>query len=194
MRPTWLGPAALAAAAAALPAPATAAPRVTTDPPLQPRFKQAITDYAVRCPERSVTFGGRGYEGPESVAIEPGQAVTFRAQRENRSTRHFVRCLPDDFPGWTYRRVGRQTPRWYAMTPNIDFFDVTRTKRFVAIFDHHGAPVWWYRAQDRIAHDARLIDGNIVYAETPPGGAFGWQPTDGYYVRRPDGTLVRTLR
>src|SRR5687767_3795689 len=112
MRARWLGPVALAAAAA-LPVPAaTAAPLVSTEPSLQPRFKPAITDYAVRCPDRSVTFGGRGYDGPESVSIEPGQAVKFRARRENRRSRHFVRCLPDDFPTWKYKRNGRQEARW----------------------------------------------------------------------------------
>ena len=173
--------------------PASAAPLVTTDPPLQPRFRPAITDYGVRCPERSMTFGGRGYDGPESVAIEPGQAVAFRALRKGDTTRHFVRCVPDDFPTWTFRSVGTQTPRWYVLTPGINF-DVTRTKRFVVIFDQNGAPVWWFRSPERLVQDARLIHGKIAYADAPPGGIFGSVPTDAYRIRRPDGALVRSLQ
>jgi hypothetical protein len=177
--------------AACLPASATAAPLVTTDPPLQPRFRPAITDYALRCPDRSVTISGPGYNGPGSVAIQPGQEIAISVSHDDRTTRHFARCLPDDFPAWTYERNGHQEHRWFLMTPGVSFS--SPIKPFVAIFDRYGAPVWWYRSPSGQAHDARLIDGNIAYAEAPPHGTFNDEAPLHYRVRQPDGTLVRSI-
>src|SRR5688572_30653224 len=176
------------AAAASVPASATA---ITTDPPLQPHFRQAIPDYAIRCPDRSFTIGGRGYDGPESVEIEPGQARAFRVGNGDRRTRHHVRCLPEDFPSWSYRKNGPQVHRWFLMTLGVSF--VNPIKPFIVIFDRYGAPLWWYRSPSGQAHDARLFDGNITYAEAPPGGVFNAESRLAYRVRRPDGTLVRSI-
>ena len=68
----------IALVAAVLPSSATAAPLVTTDPPLQPRFRQTIADYAIHCPDRSLTITAEGRE--RTSAIEPGQAVEFRSR------------------------------------------------------------------------------------------------------------------
>ena len=190
---------------ACLPAQAKAAsPTVTTEPTLRPGFSRAVTDYVARCPDRSLSItvrrtrgarvrvAGRPYSEPRTVTIEPGQAVPIRVQTRRRVTRHFVRCLPDDFPGWTYRRVGPQIPRWYFVTPGAPIGEPTG--RLMAIFDHRGVPVWWYRsaAGDDI-HNVHLIDGNIAYAEANRGG-FGTNPNFAYRIRRPDGRLVRTIR
>jgi hypothetical protein len=188
MRVARLALIALAAAASA-PVSATA---LTTDPPIQPHFRQAIKDYAIRCPDRSFTIGGRGYDGPESFSIEPGQRVSFSVRKNGSAIRHHVRCLPDDFPSFFFRREGRQERRWYLLTPGVSFSNPV--KPFVAIFDHHGAPLWWYRSPSGQAHDARLIDGNIAYAEAPPGGIFNPDQALTYRIRKPDGTLVRSLQ
>jgi Arylsulfotransferase (ASST) len=188
VKAAWVVPVVLAA----LPGSASAAPLVTTDPPLQPKFAPRITDYAVRCPERTVAVSGRRYEGPESVALEPGQAFSFRVRHDGLHTRHFVRCLPDDFPSFFFRGEGRQKPRWYLLTPGVSFS--SPVKPFVTIFDQHGAPLWWYRSPSGQAHDARLIDGSIAYAEAPPGGIFNPEEALTYRIRAPDGTLVRSLQ
>ena len=191
MRAAWLLPIAFAASIGA-PGPAAAAPLVTTDPPLQPGFSPRVSDYAVRCPDRSVAIRGRGYRGPESVPVEPGQAFKFRVRRKGRRSRHFARCLPDDFPTWRFRRVGPQARQWYLITPGISFSNPI--KPFIAVFDRHGAPLWWYRSPTGVAHDAKIIDGDIAYAEAPPGGVFGAEDRLAYRIRRPDGRLVRSIR
>ncbi len=178
------------ATAATVPASATAA--ITTDPPIQPNFSHAIEDYAIRCPDRSFTIEGSGYDGAESLAIEPGQRVSFSVRKDGRAIRHHVRCLPDDFPSWFYRRNGPQVHRWFLMTLGVSFSHPV--KPFVVIFDRYGAPLWWYRSASGQAHDARLIDGNIAYAEAPPGGLFNAQSRLTYRIRQPDGTLVRSLQ
>jgi hypothetical protein len=103
-----------------------------------------------------------------------------------------VRCVPDDFPNWSYRAVGPQTPRWYLLTPGASLSSDFPARSYVAIFDHHGVPVWWYRSPTPIAHDARLIDGNVAYAEANPG-TFGSQYYVAYRIRRLDGSLVHSV-
>jgi hypothetical protein len=190
--------------AACLPTQAMAAsPSVTTEPSLRPGFKRAISDYVVRCPDRSlkvavrrigsarVTLDDRRYRDPRTVPIEPGRDVTIRVRQDGRVTRHFVRCLPDDFPSWRFRRFGPQTPRWYLLTPGASWPGFQSTP-FVAIFDHRGVPIWWYRnATD--AHDARLMGGKIVYCDANPGG-FGYTNLVRYRMLRPDGTVVRSIQ
>lgn len=177
------------AAAACAPVPASA---LTTDPPLQPHFKAAIKDYAVRCPDRTLAISGKGYDGPASVPIQPGQAVRFEVRRGGETQRHFARCLPDDFPTWFYRKNGPQVHRWFLMTLGVSF--ANPVKPFIVIFDRYGAPLWWYRSPSGQAHDARLIDGNIAYAEAPPGGTFNAEAPLTYRVRQPNGTLVRSIQ
>ena len=60
---------------------------------------------------------------------------------------------------------------------------------FTAVFDAHGAPVWWMRRDDGTpAYDARLVPGDgIVWA----GHDNGEYP---YVFRALDGTVTRTLR
>jgi hypothetical protein len=191
------------AAAAGLPAAShAAAPLIASDPPLQPRFSHAVADYAVRCPDRSLELAARRQPGTRvtlagrrvrkaDVPIEPGQALTLRVSRDRRTTRHFVRCVPDDFPGWTFRRVGPQAPRWYLMTLGVSFG--VPHQPFVAVFDHHGVPVWWYRSATGLGADAQLVGGNIGYFESLPG-SFGADDVIAFRIRRPDGGIVRTIR
>ena len=192
------------AVAACLPAEAMASsPAVTTEPSLQPGFHRSVSDYVIRCPDRSLTVavrrirktkvvvdGRRTTREQRTVPIEPGKAVPIVVGQRGRVTRHFVRCLPDDFPRWRYRHVGAQVPRWYLLTPGIHF--EKPSVPFVAIFDHHGVPVWWYRPIED-AHDALLVGGNIAYAEANAGG-FGYEEFGAYRILRPDGSLVRTIR
>jgi arylsulfotransferase ASST len=189
--------------AAWLPVQAMAAsPAVTTEPSLRPGFTRAVTDYVVFCPDRSltvtvrhprgatVTVDGRRVSEPRTVPIEPGEAVPIRVQKGERTTRHFVRCLPDDFPDWRFRSVGPQTPLWYVRT----MVHLQRGGQFVSIFDHHGVPVWWYRSPvGQYVHNAHLIEGNIAYADSNRGG-FGVLDSAAYRIVRPDGTVVRTIQ
>src|SRR6185436_13954778 len=171
------------AIAASVPASATAAPAITTDPPIQPNFRHVIKDYAIRCPDRSFTISGDGYDGPDSFAIEPGQRVSFSVEKGDDVIRHHIRCLPDDFPTWEYHRNGPQEHRWFLMTPGVSFS--SPIKPFVTIFDRYGAPLWWYRSPSGQAHDARIIDGNSAYAEAPPGGTVNDEAPLTYRIRQP---------
>ena len=206
--PLWLVPVALALAAC-LPAQARAAV-VKTEPSVRPGFKRALTDYVVRCPDRSLTVrvrrgrgtkvkvAGRRTRKKRTVAIEPGQARRIVVRKHGRVTRHFVRCLPDYFPRWRYRARGPQKPRWYLMTPNHTLTPTSVARpadQLVAIFNHHGVPVWWYRSPaGGWVRDARLIGGNIAFAETGSGRGFARFDSDAYRILRPDGSLVRTIR
>ena len=194
---------ALLAVAACLPAHAIAAsPGITSQPSFFPDFKRAVDDYVVRCPDRSLTVAVRRAHGASvavddrrvaesrTVPIQPGEEVTIRVRHGDRVTRHFVRCLPDGFPAWHWRGFGPQTPGWYVLTP----VDRLEGGHRVMIFDHHGVPVWWYRSPaGEAVHDARLIGGDIAYAETNRG-SFGRQAWSNYRIIRPNGTLVRSIQ
>ncbi len=190
---------------ACLPVQATAAsPVLTTEPSLRPGFKQAVSDYVVRCPDRSltvtvrqepetrVTVDGDRTREQRTVPIEEGQAVPIIVRKQDRVTRHFVRCLPDDFPEWHYRRVGPQTPRWYLLTPGPNFDKPPNP--FAVIFDHYGVPVWWLRpSTPGVFHNLRLIDGKLAYAEAADKG-FGYVDSKMFRIIRPDGSVVRSIR
>jgi hypothetical protein len=190
---------------ACLPVQAVAAsPVITTEPSLRPGFSQAVGDYVVSCPDRSLTVAvrpaletrvvvdGRRTRERRTVPIEPGQTVPILVERRDRVTRHFVRCLPDDFPSWRFHRAGRGMPRRYLLTPGVHF--EKPTKPFAAIFDRNGVPVWWYRASTGVFHDARLIGGHIAYAGAVSGLGFGTEDSAAYHLLRPDGSLVHSIQ
>ena len=205
--PVPLVPLALAMAACAPVQAKAASPIVTTEPSVRPGFSQAVSDYVVRCPDRSltvavrrapdtrVTVDGRRTREQRTVPIEPGQAVPIIVRQQDRVSRHFVRCLPDDFLSWRYhRRGGVQTPRWYLLSPGPHFLKPPNP--FGVIFDHHGVPVWWLRPSEEVLfHDLRVIDGNIGYAEAGrEGKGFNFEDPMAVRVIRPDGRLVRSLQ
>jgi hypothetical protein len=169
---------------------AQAAPLVTTEPALFPKFHRSITDFVVRCPDRTLAIDAPG-QNVRQVPIAPGQSVRVTLRHDHRVTQHFVRCLPDDFPTWAFRHDGEQPERWYFMTVGAGFETLPRP--FIVVFDRHGVPMWWYRSPTGSATDARLLGGNIGYAESHPGG-FGADERVVYRIREPDGRLLRSIR
>ena len=68
--------------------------------------------------------------------------VTVRNEAGGRASRYHVRCLPDDFPTYTFTRDGPVSPDYFAA--DTGFAPVKN--RYAIIFDDHGVPIWWYRA------------------------------------------------
>ncbi len=73
------------------------------------------------------------------------------------------------------------------MAPSLSF---GLTKRYVAFFDTHGAPVWWYRADAAPSVVKLLPDDSVALAPSSGGYAVRDAP---FEVRRLDGTLLRTI-
>jgi hypothetical protein len=167
---------------------------------LLPEFRAANSAYTVECSkpvrlrvqsgkERAARIGGRSaFRGVRSPLLEldPSQAVVVR-RGERRYT---VRCLPEDFPEYSYKRKRRGTGGLFAVTP-LGFGSLD--PNYVAIFNDFGAPVWWLPAPERAIDAHALEDGKIAFS-TYFGGGYGQDERQGYRVVRPDGKLVAELR
>jgi Arylsulfotransferase (ASST) len=184
-------------------APVHAQVDVSAVPGLQPRFEPGATDYVSRCPrhgplrisvhaadgDRVSVAGGpeRGGSFEVSLRRRTGARTSIRVRTAAGATRRYnVRCLPRDFPGWTAERHGTPQAQWIVAAP---------LGAYVAIFDSHGAPVWWKHA--RVAPftpwDAKLLDGGHI-AWGRDYGHFGTRSDGGYEVWTLDGRLVRHVR
>ena len=184
-------------AAALLGAPAEAQPPPSSEvnfgaPSLFPKFAPGIRDYVVHCNDAPVTVTVHASMGWEvSVAANPFRSgdfsqvvplgsgleftVAVRDVARSQLYRYYVRCLPNDFPKYTFSRYGPVSPK---------YFSADREARYAIIFDGHGVPMWWYRAQ---AHDTRVLgNGNVLWADQSLSSR-EWE------VHRLDGSLVRTL-
>jgi hypothetical protein len=187
-------------------APAGAAVELSTKPKLRPAFDRTVTDYVARCAsgkalrvfvrasdgDRVSVGGGKRHGGTfeRRVSRAPGQAFTIRLRSGEKTTRYHVRCLPSDFPDWSFQANGRAQAQWYVLAPTGGL-----AEGYVAIFDTHGVPVWWWHSSSYGPWDAKLLpDGTLAWAHFF-GDHFGIRGhRNAYEVRRLDGTLVRRVR
>ncbi|MGH2926556.1 MAG: aryl-sulfate sulfotransferase [Solirubrobacterales bacterium] len=166
----------------------------TTKPALSPNFSPGVHDYVAHCNGGSVTVAVHASSGwhvriddhpyrkgdfSEVVPLSAGQALTVTERRtQSEIYSYYVRCLPEDFPQYTFTRFGPVSPKYFTVNNGLAPPD----HRYGIIFNNQGVPVWWYRS---VAKDIRVLaDGTLLWANGTP---------DGYEVHRLDGTLVRTL-
>ena len=182
---------------------------ITAEPALYPDFDPAVSDYVTRCGSGPVAVtvsapsatevaiaGGSARTGDftEDVTLAPGERVELSTTTSGRTSTFHVRCLPDDFPDWTYSRPGDPTARFYITTPqSVAAPDGETASVYVAIFDDHGVPVWWQKAAG--ATDAKLLpDGTIGWGVTEAGGIYNTDSASGFDLHRLDGSLVDTWK
>jgi hypothetical protein len=164
---------------------------------LYPTFRPLIHDYVVRCHDGPVTVNGhadgaweaavgnhpfRQGSFSEGVSLATGLQFTVIVLRVGGSQayRYHVRCLPDDFPDYTFTRSGPVSPRFFSVD---EAFFPAPTQRYAMIFNGHGVPLWWSRAA---AWATRVRpNGNVLWCDFADDQTFG--------VHRLDGTLVRNL-
>ncbi|MEA2375119.1 MAG: hypothetical protein QOD53_1582 [Thermoleophilaceae bacterium] len=126
------------------------------------------------------------------VQRRAGAGFSLRVRRHSgRVRRYHVRCLPPDFPAWTVERHGTPQARWYVMAPQLPGHG-----GFVAIFDAHGAPVWWRRSPsaDVMPWDAKLLGHGLLAWATNFGDHFGVRQESAYEAHALNGRLVRRIR
>jgi Arylsulfotransferase (ASST) len=163
---------------------------------LFPKYRPDAHDYAVRCDGQPVTvrahvggdwlaaIGNHPYRSGDYDAVVPlgaGQdfTITVRQPGDSRRYRYHVRCLPNDFPAYTFSRSGPVSPRFFAVD---QAFFRPQAKRFAIVFDNYGAPVWWYRVPARSPRV--LANGTVLWFDLP---SYSWE------IHRLDGSLVRKL-
>jgi hypothetical protein len=170
--------------------------RLTATPGLFPAYAPSIHDYVIRCaggPTVTVSTWSaagttaviQGKAGRSArVAIAPGRAVTVAARAAGGTSSYHIRCLPNDFPSFQVSGPGAPS-RLYVTTPSLALGGTGG--HYVAIFDNHGVPVWWYRDAGTPI-DAKLLPGHLIAYATFNGA------DPAYQVRRLDGTLVSRVR
>jgi Arylsulfotransferase (ASST) len=159
---------------------------------LSPKFGPNIHDYVVRCHNRPATVNVhlsgaweaaianhpyRSGDFSEVMPLSVGRAFTITVRQVGRPQLYpyHVRCLPNDFPEYTFTRHRPVSPRFFSV-------DMQYFSRYAIIFDNHGAPIWWYHGS---AHGTRVLpDGTVLW--------FG-RSSGQYEIHRLDGSLVRTL-
>ncbi len=169
--------------------------KVSFSTPTQfPKFNPSVYDYVVRCHDGPVTVNGHASGGwllaidnqtfrsgdfSRNVALRAGKAFTATAKNGPNLYRYHVRCLPDDFPDYTFTHDGPASPRFFSVD---EAFVPQPSDRYAMIFDDHGVPVWWYRAP---AWDVRVL----------PSGKVLWFnfSTHEFEIHELDGSLIRTL-
>jgi hypothetical protein len=166
---------------------------IATHPALFPVFDPQVSDYVTRCTGRTVKVvvaapagtdvavdGGPPRRGAftEKVSLQAGQGFSFTRTTGAVSMTHYVRCLPADFPQWTFKRFAPGEPEFY----------VVAVADYVFALDGNGVPIWWFNDKGAPS-DAKFLDD----------GTFAWAtdrstPNARYAIRRLDGRLAREVK
>jgi len=127
------------------------------------------------------------------IAIEPGAKpgadfpIVVRADGRRRT--YLVRCLPADFPSWRFRGYAETAPGLFTVA-----FRASRDSRpWVIVFDHEGAPRWWYSPPTRALWGQILRDGTASWARSF-GDGYGLDRRMAHEVRSLSGELLRLVR
>jgi hypothetical protein len=180
---------------------AAAKPSVTarSGDSIQPGFVWRVPDYAARCEGgaldlrvhgakdwRARIAGGRAHRKSFNVSIPltAGQRVNliFKRQRRDVTRRFHVRCLPDDFPPYSFHRLRPGGADLFMVAPQtIDEND------YAVAFNGDGVPVWWFASPTPV--DAKVLpDGTISFFRD---GRFDIRTLSGKLIRRiGNGNLV----
>jgi Arylsulfotransferase (ASST) len=167
---------------------------VNSVPSLFPEFAPDIHDYVVRCNDGPVmvdVHASSGWEAAiddhpfrrgrfsEVVPLSEGRAftLTVRNVRRTQLYRYYTRCLPDDFPKYTFTRYAPISPRFFSVAPRPPYL----AGQYAIIFDNHGVPIWWYPEP---AYDTRVL----------PDGSVLWWNFSGFATHRLDGSVIRTFK
>ncbi len=173
-----------------------ASTRVTTSPALSPSFDPSNTDYVTRCDgtssfqiELQTALGStvsvdhrasqRGFFS-DSVPLGFNQEFSFTLASGGSSRTYYVRCLPSDFPAYTFTKYSQPSEFGYLTTPVFG----PGAEHYVIMFDNQGVPIWW---------DEDLVD-YPVNATLMPDGTIAWMGSSGFETRysfhRLDGTVT----
>jgi hypothetical protein len=188
----------LGGAGAAAGAPPPGEVSFSTIPSLFPSFSPEIPDYVVRCNDGPVTVEGNSStrwewaigngpfrRGPfvQPVPLGSGQAFRINVREvgvPHPVYRYNVRCLPNDFPNYTFTRYRPVSPKYFTASRDWVPYD----EQWGMVFDRYGVPIWWIHAP---AHGTRVLpDGNILWSDRST------LPKD-WEIHRLDGSFVRTL-
>ncbi len=166
-------------------------------PTLFPDYAPQVHDYVVRCGNRAVTVATHTSEpwraavndqplasGDHSVVVPlragKGFTVTIAETGSQQLNRYYVRCLPGDFPTYTFSREGPVSPQFFT----ADDAFAPLAHRYAMIFDNNGVPIWWYHLP--VEGPRVLADGTVLWFHSNGSSSR-------YEIHRLNGSLVRAL-
>jgi arylsulfotransferase ASST len=171
---------------------------------LYPDFDPAETRYVSRCGRGAAAIridAGAGTRvavgsaaartGAMRIApdVRPGEDFTLAVIGGDERRTYDVRCLPADFPSWRFERLRPIQPGLFVVS-----FRASRNARpWVIVFDHEGAPRWWYSPDTRALWAQVLSSGAVSWARSF-GDGYGLDPRMAHEVRSPSGDLIRLVR
>lgn len=156
---------------------------ITSDQPFVPGFDRSISDYVVRCngsplnvsvgsdPSTLVSVDNSAFRSgqwSQPVSLSTGQKFQIRVKQGALIQPYYVRCLPSDFPTYTYTRDGNPTPSLFAVTPDFGN-SAGQSAQYLAIFNSTGVPIWWFKAP-YLPNDAKVLaDSTVAYWSSGEG-------------------------
>ena len=171
---------------------------------LYPDFDPARNRYVSRCgrPAAPIRVDARagtkvavGSTAPRTgtmridPGVPPGEDFTLAVASGGDRRTYEVRCLPADFPHWRFQGSRPIDPGLFVVS-----FRASRDARpWVIVFDHEGAPRWWYSPNTRALWAQVLSEGVVVWARSF-GDGYGLDPRMAHEVRSLSGELVRVVR
>jgi hypothetical protein len=85
-------------------------------------------------------FEWQGARGEVRVPLRPGEGFEMK----HASRAYHVRCLPENFPGWDFKRYEKPSRDFYSVAyGRSNDNEDSRLNPFVVVFDARGVPVWW---------------------------------------------------
>ncbi len=120
----------------------------------------------------------------------PGQDFKVLITSSGGTESYQVRCLPDDFPEWSYER--------FRDPPKDRFFVSFRPepkltmRNWAVVFDQDGVPIWWFSPPTNTLGGQILRDGTF---QVPRGfgDGYGKDPRTGNEIRSLDGKLLKLV-
>jgi hypothetical protein len=156
-------------------------------PSLFPSFGPKVEDYVVRCNNAPITLnahtaggwevsiGGGAFRSgdfSQTVPLSSGKEFVVVARKAAERFRYHVRCLPNNFPTYTFTRYQAVSPQYFVLTRN----DVN----YAMIFNNRGVPMWWAPAR---TWNARVLStGNVIWYSAPQR-RFEIHALDGKFLR-----------
>ncbi len=148
---------------------------ITANQGLWPDFSLAIHDYTVRCTGQPVVIGVSAQPGTAisvdhsalqsggfsvSVPLTEGQEFSIAIRQSGTTDHYYVRCLPSDFPSFTFTPEGSVPP---------GLFTIDGLGQYLAAFNTDGVPVWWMKTQAGGIDSQVLPDGTVGFYDGAAG-------------------------
>ena len=121
----------------------------------------------------------------QDVDLNTGQAFAFTTTTGSATHDYHVRCLPDDFPNWTFTRSGQPSQQWYLIAPALSR-SASTPRSSTSTACRSGST----ERRLRRSTTELLPGGNIAMARYF-GGGFGANSSTAYDIRRLDSSLVK---